>query len=162
MERYQRTDLEDYLLAQWWVEITLDGSRDQLFVPPTTLGQMLAYFQNDVSLIYERDDRLWFAMWFTPMFSGLSASLWCRRDRRGSRAFIAAAEWAYETALQAVPVLLGVTTQPKLLKVHERLGYTIVGSVPGLIDGKMAWIVALTRDGWQRRKSCRTQGVAVG
>lgn len=166
MERYARRDYEAYLLAQWWAEITVDGSRDLLFMPPNALGSTMAYFESpDVTLIYEVDERgLWFAMWFAPIFTGLSASMWCRRDRRGRREHLAAAEWGYDTALTVVPTLVGVTTQQRLLKAHERLGYTVVGVIPNLVNGQDAWIVALTREGWQARKArqVRRKVVSVG
>lgn len=158
MERYERDDRGAYLLAQWWAEITVDGSRDHLFVPPASLGKALAYFESsDVNLIFELDKRgIWFAMWFTPLFSGLSATLWVRKDYRGSHAMLRAVERGYDIGLAAVPVLVGVTRQ-ELLRVHRRLGYNIVGSVPHLIGDKAMWIVALTREGWQARKARHIQ-----
>lgn len=162
MNRYARTDHENYLLAQWWAEITVDGSRDQLFMPPNTLGQTMSFFESpDVSMIYEADARgMWFVMWFSPLLSGMSASMWCRRDRRGKLSHLRAAEWGYDTALKAVPTLVGVTTQESLLDEHRRLGYTVLGKIPGLVNGEGAWIVVLTREGWEGRRAKRaTRGV---
>ena len=163
MNLYTKGDAQDYLLAQWWAEITADGSRNDLFVEPTSLGQTLAFFQSpDVKLVYEVDGRgIWFAMWFQPIFTGLAASMWCRRDRRGRREHLAAAEWAYDVALRAVPVLLGITTQERLLRAHQRLGYTIVGEIPWLIKGKRTWLAALTREGWAQRKARHSERLEV-
>lgn len=160
MIAYHADPAEDLLLSQWWTTL-LDaneflGTFTATLVP---LSAFLAHFQPPTSLLYEADARgLWAAAWFEPVMSGAFLGFWARRDRRRTRGALEALETALTSGLARWPVLLGVT-RSNLLRAHRRLGYTVLGDIPHLWDGRAVSVVMLTQEGFanerQRRRPAR-------
>ena len=71
-------------------------------------------------------------------------------------------EEGYEAIFNAYPVILGVTKQEKLLPIHERWGYTVVGKLPAIFDGEAGWLVVLTKEQYDVAKQQRHAKHAVG
>lgn len=144
---------DDMRVVQWFMRMREDGDLDGLLMAdsqsPSALLQMIAppkflFYDTDV------DNHIKVALWGEQLMSGVFVGYWIRRDRRHSIASLDFLLRAYEFMLERVPAVMGVTKQAKLLKTHERLGYTILGQVPGLFGGEDAWIVCLTRDGFAK------------
>ncbi len=95
------------------------------------------------------DNKPWMVVWFVPFDDGSSAatvSYWCHKDKRGARKQLQITKLLYTAAFDFWDVLLGVTKHEHLLRIHRKLGYNIVGSVPHLMEGEEAWIVYLTKE----------------
>ena len=142
----------DALVAIWWETMAQDGDLDDLFFGASrTLSGLFRLIQPPGAMLYEIDAKgIWFAMWFEGMLSGAAAGAWVRTERRRTKACLDAFLAAWEQALIAFPVILGVTRQEKLLREHTRLGYTVLGEVPELWEGRSAWVVVLTRPAFVR------------
>ena len=140
----------DLLLAQWWARMREAGEFGRIFTKDLRpLGSFLAYFRPPRSLVFLTDAQgMWFAAWFEPVMSGAFAGLWLRPDYRRKKAGLEAVKSALELGLKRWPVLIGVTRKQELLRAHERLGYTVLGEIPGLAEGEPTWIVVLTQEGF--------------
>ena len=159
---YERTFEHDALMLGWYHELIQSGDMDLTFMPSTRpLSRWFALFR-DCHLYFQVDEKgIWWACWYEPAYGGAMYAMWCRTDRRKSRQHVANTMQALEAGVQRWGTLFGLTKQDDLLELHRRLGYTIVGDVPGLWEGGSAWLVVLTpatfAEGvfygwWQKRK----------
>lgn len=149
-QRYMGTILDDRLLAGWFGRLHLDGDWANCFMqPPGGIGWFYAYFQRDVQLWYVKDEldgELLLAGWFEPMhMGGAFFSLWVHPAHRRSRRMLQAYGELLEYALERTHIILGITKQEHLLDAHRKMGYTVVGQVPGLWGLEAAWLVSLTK-----------------
>jgi len=157
----------DLLLAHWWAKMERDGDLPDLF---TKSGQSLSSLYRIVgpgkTLLYGVDiGGIWVAFWFEPMMSGVFMGAWVAREHRRTRRALDAFLQAWELALIHHTVVIGVTRQREIINEHERLGYTVLGCLPGIWDGEDAWAVMLTRPAFVktlarfRRVSARLEAV---
>lgn len=153
LTQYQKTQDEGLKLLVWYEELVSSGDIHNVLFPSShSLGTFFGLFDRNI-LFYGLDekDKIWFAAWFSP-FVGSSAfmSLWVRKDLRHSKIGSAYTYKVYESAFKIVKVLFGITKQERLLKVHERIGYNVLGKFPLLWDGvEDAWMVSLTKEGFE-------------
>jgi hypothetical protein len=124
-----------------------DGELDLVFQSSATiLSRFLDIFREN-ELAYTADDKgITVAVWGSPMFSGCMTGVYIRPDKRGSPSAYRAIIEALRMLFTRVKVVVGVTQQKHLLSVHDRLGYNVVGCIPGLWDGKDAWVITLTSE----------------
>jgi hypothetical protein len=102
------------------------------------------------------------AAWFEPVISGTLMGIWVEPKYRRSREVAQLVGKIYDAALSTYRVILGITKQERLLREHVKVGYEIVGGVPYLYDGETAWMVCLTREGfekgwWGKRAGCEAE-----
>ena len=148
---YQPCHEYDTALLQWWMHLVKTDTFTEVFAESQKpLSKFLNIFQepNFVVLAIE-DNKIWMAVWFTPFGDSATAatvSYWCHEDKRGSRKQLEITKLLYTAAFDFWDVLLGVTRHEHLLRIHRKLGYNIVGSVPHLMSGEEAWIVYLTKE----------------
>lgn len=165
---YERTYEQDLLMLGWYHELLTSDDMPYTFMPSTKpLSRWFGLFRQ-CHLYYLADEKgIWWACWYEPAYGGVMYSMWCRADRRKSRENVALTMQALEAGLAEWGTVFGITKQATLLELHRRLGYTIVGDVPGLWEGGSAWLVVLTpstfAEGdfygwWQKRKQskCRS------
>ena len=140
----RENDLE---IVRWWVRMDRDGDLDKLMMEGSrSVSDLFRLIQPPKTMLWLLDDEgVWFAMWFEQCFNGVFCGAWMRQDYRGRRAGTFAFLDAWTWALVAWPVLIGVTKQPDLVGIHRRVGYTVMGSIPGLFDGQEATVMYLTR-----------------
>lgn len=172
-QRYTGTVEEDLLLAGWYANLHMNGDWDKCFLHPRTgIGWFYTYFHKDVQLWYVVEQQtLILAGWFEPLNSGGAFfSLWVHPEHRRRRRMLQAYGELLDYALDRTHILLGVTKQEQLLDGHRKMGYTVVGPIPGLWGkGQDAWLVSLTRAqleggsygrsygrGWERRRGEHT------
>ncbi len=152
MHMYEHNDLaHGCLLSQWWYELHRSGDIDKLFPKRAqTLQALFKLFESPLIAMFDMDDDgIWFMVWLSPAVDGAFFSLWIRNDKRHTKEAYSNLRTAYEAALGAFPVLMGITIQERLLVQHEKLGYSVYGPIPDLFDGKPAWMVVLTRDSYK-------------
>jgi len=159
---YKRDAASDLLLTQWWARLICDETEcRRVFSRETTasLHSFLSTFQPPNQLVFKSDLKLglWFAVWLEPALSGAFVGLWCRDKMRHTKAALEAGEEALDYGLYRYPVLIGVTKQEKLLDAHRRLGYNVLGKIPRIFDGEDAWIVHITRESFEARKTYLVQ-----
>ena len=152
---YQATPQEDISIFEWWREIsaTPDGDLYKAFPQSTwALSSFYSLFRSPRVLLYVEDSNgIWFTVWMERLEAAVVFSSWVRESMRGTRAHYRTAKLSYEIAFEMSSTLIGITKRPELLKLHEKIGYTILGSVPKLFDGQDdAWIVVLTKDAFQK------------
>ena len=147
MIRYEPGRDADLAVAAWWVKMERDGDLPALFAADyQTLGALYKLIRPPNAALFEVDATgIWLAMWFEQVMGTLFAGVWIARERRHTRPALRALLHGYGQALALVPAIMGVTKQERLLAPHRRLGYQVLGEVPGLWDGERAWIVMLTR-----------------
>lgn len=152
LTRYSATAAEDLLIARWWARMYADGDIERLFTRDgQTLASLLRIVGPPKLMFYAQDaEGIWFAAWFEQLFNSLVAGLWIRRDRRTSIGGLDAWLGVLEVGLKVSPTILGITKQEELLPGHRKLGYTVLGQVPGMWDGEPAWIVMLTREAFAK------------
>lgn len=152
MYRYEPGPDMDLAVAGMWSRMRADGDLDTLF-PKDSQGLASLY---DLirgpsrGLLFEADatEGIWLAMWFEQVMGVAFSGLWIARPRRATRPALRSLLITYEQALRWFPAILGVTKQEDLLRPHRRLGYQVLGQIPGIWDGGPAWLVMLTRSGF--------------
>ena len=154
---YQPCHEADVMLLQWWVKLNETGDFDELFADSQRpLTKFLKIFEPPcvLALAFE-DNKVWQAVWFTPFGDNASSAFvgyWTDKDQRGVRKQVAITQLLYDMAFRFWKVLVGVTKHEHLLKIHRKLGYNILGSIPSFMEGKDAWIVYLTKENFQSSK----------
>lgn len=152
---YEPSPLHDSLMLGWWARLLSDGELDKIF----TNGMMAvtnfcAAIQLPRHVLFKQREGIgvWYTALITPTFDGAFFDMWCAKDLRATRACLEALEQALTWALDRWPVLIGLTVQEKLLDAHRRLGYTVVGSIPGLWNGRDTFVMHLTKEAFMSRQ----------
>lgn len=158
---YNRSFEHDALMLKWYQELLQTGDFDVTFMPSAKpLSRWLGIFRS-CQLVFDCDEAgIWWAGWFEPTFGGAMYAMWCRKDKRHTIANTAHTLLALESGLVNWPVIFSLTIQPHLIEAQSRLGYNVVGEVPGLWEERSAWLLVLTRNnfeqgafyGWWRKK----------
>ena len=143
------TDPEaDLLMAQWWLRMRDDGDLAKVFLRSAhTLSGFWDCWRN-VDLMLEVDDKgIYIAMWMEYYMGTGILGLYVRPDKRHSigaiRNVLRLYKYIFDAGLKTV---IGITKQETLLPMHERLGYTVLGMVPGIYGGEDGYIVTLTAE----------------
>src|ERR1700722_17376985 len=145
-------ETDSILLTKWFLDLSADPAEfENLFAKPLRNLTALAVHitGKDSRFFYESDGRgVWLAVWLTPFLTdGVEFGAWIRKDKRGSRAALAAIDSAYDQTLERFPTLIGLTKQyPALHALHLKLGYTLVDEFPGVFDGDSVWMYKMTRE----------------
>lgn len=143
---YERGEEADCLIAQWWAVMKRDGDLERLFANQTPISRLYELSRKPSELLIGVDEGgIWFGCWLEPFFDGASFSAWCRKDRRGTKAELRVFLEAANLGFGAYPLLIGITKQPQLLKLHTRLGYRLRGQIPALWGGEEAFILVWDR-----------------
>lgn len=150
---YQSTHESDLLLAQWWAKLNQKKELKQtLHSNAHTLSGFFELFKQPIVLTYDTDKSgIWFAVWFEPIMSGAFIGMWVDQNHRAHRKVLVNFERIITKALDNFTVILGVTTQRRVVETQLSLGYTEVGKVAGLFDGQDAWLTSLNAEGWAQR-----------
>lgn len=152
---YQAAPDKDLRLLRWYSHLVTSGDIARTFAAGMEVPSVfLAYFQPPkvLALDFDADGEIWFAAWLEPFMQTAFFSLWCRADHRHGKGLLVNTEEAIRVSLEAFPMLLGVTPHENLLDEHRRGGYTVLGKVPGLLDGKDAYALYITRESFANRE----------
>ena len=154
---YSQSPIEDLLMLRWWIHLNETGDINRLILPDSRrLSPFLNVFKLPTALIYSRNPagEIDNAFWASPV-DGISkhkaayCGLWCRPDTRGKRRQFDFVAFVYSFAFEFYTALLGMTWQPDLLDLHQKLGYNVVGCIPNLYDEDFLYVVHLTREAFQ-------------
>ena len=154
---YQPCHEYDIALMQWWIHLNESGDFDEVFASSQrALSKFFKIFESPclTALAFE-GTKIWMATWFTPFGDNASSAFvgyWCDKDKRGSHKQLKITKLLYTAAFDFWNVLLGVTKHEHLLKIHRKLGYTIVGDIPHFMENKDAWIVYLTKENFMNSR----------
>lgn len=163
---YSQALAEDLLLLHWWIHLNEIGDINRLILPETRrLPAFLNIFKPPTAMVYSLDPagEIDNAFWATPV-DGISkhrsayCGVWCRSDTRGRRRQYDFTVFAYTFAFEFYDSLLGMTWQPDLLDIHQKLGYNIVGCIPHLYDEDFLYIVHLTRENFNASRFMQVGG----
>jgi hypothetical protein len=154
---YVPTPEYDIALINWWRYLNQTGDFDDLFTesqrPFTKFAKI---FDPPCILVLTFEDTFtWNAIWFTPFGDSASSAFvgnWCDSAKRGTKEQVKVNKFIYDFAFAFWQTLVGITKHERLLRVHRKLGYNIVGSLPHFLEGEEAWIVYLTKENFQKSK----------
>lgn|SRR6185503_12288953 len=139
----------DFALLHFYARLVADGDLDKLLgssVHP--LAAFMKHFTDPQAIVfYLADDKGWWtAAWLFPMAGGGAYGLWLREDKRaaGSRKAMNFIMETLAVGLTRYPVLVNATHQEDVVAKTERLGYTYVGKIPFLFDGKDCHLLRMT------------------
>ncbi len=158
---YQATSDEDILIAEWWDRLVHDGQHGELVKLVASnaysLSAFYGLFKPPNMLAYTvRDEQMESAHWVEPVSTSQHAvffSSWSSKELRGTKKQATLMTTIY-TMLFAMgkKTLLGITKQEDLLEVHKMMGYVILDPVPHLFDDDKAWIMYLTKTGFENSR----------
>lgn len=154
----------ELLILYWYLELRKDPVEfENLFCEPLrSLTSILIWAKNNVSIMFDADDDgIRFAAWCAPFLTGAEFGAWARKSQRGTKAHLAFMNEAYDKALSQYPVLIGLTKQERLHRLHLRMGYEFVGKVPTLFDGAPVleyFMTRETRDGRRKQQDIHRNG----
>lgn len=144
----------DALIAQWWAQLVESNE----LIPTFGKGcEAISQFyklltEPDRLFLYDVDEQgISLGFLVSPIMGGCFLTVWIAPRHRKSQNIMLTLEDAYNRVFTAYPVVLGVTKQERLLRVHQHWGYTILGRVPHIFDGEDAWIVVLTKGDFETR-----------
>jgi hypothetical protein len=151
---YSATPQEDALVFDWWNSLVATKELPKIFAESCySLSKFYHIFQRPNALFYTKDSTgIRLAMWAEPFFSSACLGLWISPRARHSKSSFRAMQIIYNILFSIFPSLLGITKQENLLTEHEKLGYTVIGKVPSLMDTQTAWILQLTRESFKNSK----------
>ena len=155
---YDKEKHEDLLIAWYYAQLRAEPEEfAKLFMKPLrSLTALLNWAAHTVHLMLSVDERgIWGAAWVDPFLSGAYFGTWMRKDRRGTIGAYALVRHAQRDALKVFPILIGVTKQPALHKVHLALGYELVGKLEKVFDGDDAWVYKLSQETINERRNRR-------
>ena len=153
----------DMLLTSWWARMDADGELETTLAESCRiLSGFIASFQRPRVLFFDADENgICMAIWFEPLMSGAFAGLWVAQHKRHSPSTLKNFRAIFDIALRHFSVIIGVTKKENLISQHERLGYELLGRIPSLFDGEDAWILTLTREGFnEHRRGRKRRNVA--
>ena len=142
----------------WFFKLRQTGDLDKVcYTTLHTITNFLSYWANSVKLLFKADnDGIYFAAWAHPIMAAGEFGLWIREDKRHSSSTLKLVYEAYDKAFDVYPVLLGVSKQSDLRKIHEHLGYVFNAEVPNVWDGQPAQFYYLTKEAYYGRRSGRS------
>lgn len=146
---YERTTDEDLRLFRAWARMAQDGDLDRLLLPSEhSPGAFMALLRQQVVVLYALDahGEIYFMSWLAVFMALPTMSMWLRGDKRKSRSSARLISFVYSIAFLHTDVVLGITKQEKLLRIHKHLGYEVMCKIPGLWDkGVDAWVIMLEK-----------------
>lgn len=150
---YRGSEPEDRMVAVWWDSLCDTGELQQLVAENAyNLSAFFTLFKQPSAMIYtEKDGSIETAHWVEPVSTSNHAvffSSWYTPELRGSKRQALLSHTIYSFIFSmGRKLIVGITKQPQLLKLHEKLGYVILGSMPNLFDGYEGWLMYLTPEG---------------
>ena len=149
---------EDFYILRWWMKLSESGDLVDVF--PRSSQPLFAFgklFHHPTKLFYSlHKGEIWFAVWMSMMGHAVMFNMWCDKPFRGSKKQLKYTRLAYDAAFQITNVVLGFTKRYKLLRIHQRIGYEILGRIPKMFDGiDDAWMVMLTKENYLKGQLCR-------
>jgi len=156
LQLYQPSEASDLLLFKWWMQLHESNELTQLFSDyHRALSNFYDFLTPPCRLFFKLDseDAIVFAVWFVPVSdSDTSAFMgyWAQENFRSTREHLRLSNIVYTLAFKIWKVIVGVTKHEKLLRIHRKTGYNIVGTIPHFLDDQEVWIVYLTEDNFKQ------------
>lgn len=162
---YNHTANEDARLVAWWMHLQESGDIERVIAPDSQrLPDFFTLFKHPTALLYAISNKtLDFAAWFVPFSSTMQyrtaiGSLWTHANIRGKRRAYQLTYLVYSLAFEFYSAIFGMTWQPALLDIHQKLGYNVVGCVPRLYDKEHVYFVHLTRENFYNSRFAKIGG----
>lgn len=153
------------MLAAWWLELKVTGELDKIVHKPVSLRQFLNIIGNDpIVWIGDFDGgqggtggvtKIVAVAWIKPYMDSAFFNYWNHEALRGTRMQGHITKSIYDAAFRVADILLGTTWQPKLIRIHEHLGYKIHGPFDGVVKGEQAYMVTLTKEDFYNSALCK-------
>lgn len=164
LQSYVASPEQDELVIGWWNDMAPAGDIERAFGPNMkSISQLFQVLQPPKGLVYAVEDgRIWIAFWFEPVMGGTFVGVWIAPHRRSTKLALHVTLDAFEQFLDYVPVLLVTTSDERLARLHEKLGFDILGQIPKILDGgRDAWLSVLTKESLEngrKKRRARNQG----
>lgn len=157
---YTGSKTEQLMLVEWWMRLIETSDIDLLsHKHEQSIESFLSLFNSPTALLYStysptqpnQSRPITIAAWFKPILPyekdhSAFGSLWIDKTIRRTQTAASIMELFYSVAFEYHDAIFGVTWQPKILELHKKIGYNIVGHVPGLNDHEHNYFVHLTKE----------------
>lgn len=154
IELYQYRPDQDIALLRLWMRLNETLEINQVFLPSSRrLPEFLARFQSPAVRAFTRNVKgeIDFIVWFTPFNTAVPstiAGLWSDASIRGSRKLIEVISTIYTAAFTIWTNVFGITRNT-LIARHQKMGYNVVGIVPGFFEDEVGVHVHLTKTAFE-------------
>lgn len=158
---YQAKKEEDVAIAELFENIDLFQDLENLLAENArSLSGFFKLLSTPNTTFYTTEDAYIESIhWAQPVYTSNEAvflSSWWLPSSRGTKRHALVMSTVYQILFSTgIQTILGVTKQEKLLKLHDKIGYVIHGPIPGLFDGQLGWLMALTELGFKYGKLYR-------
>lgn len=155
MESYLYTPKEnhDLPLLSWWNELVGSGDLQRVFgASMQSLTSFMRLFSEpSTTLVYGADDRTWTrAAWTVPIASAGAWSCWLRDDQRHKPSSLVFLLRSLRVGFTLYPTLLTLTRDYAVINEAQRVGFSLLGTIPGIFDGETAYVAYLSREDFDR------------
>jgi len=156
LQFYQPCEEQDVLLLKWWMYLRETGDLTKLFSDyHRTLSNFYNFLTPPCRLAFklDADNQIIFAVWFVPVSDSATSTFmgyWAHENFRSTQEHVRVSNIIYTLAFKIWKVIVGVTKHENLLRIHRKLGYNIVGTIPHFLDDQDVWIVYLTEENFKQ------------
>ena len=131
MEAFKRHNLYHVALVERWRETLLaDGEYEQVFGPLADAAFVDFFTLPRHLLMLCGPTGLKAALWFTPWFDGAEVGVWVGRGWRHNRTVAGVLVASLGATLPFLSTVICYTRQAHVRRLVERLGFTLVGTIP--------------------------------
>ena len=152
IEIYTGTPQQSLRLLYWWLELHETGDIKHVMFPDSQgLGDFINLFQSGsckLAFGVGEEGKIKVAMWGQQGGPGIGfVSYWMSKSfRQHPYEGLAYTFRLYQLVFGLFDVIFGVTCQEGMQKVHEKMGYELVGEFPRIWSGERWWLWKLGRD----------------
>lgn len=161
---YNWTHDEDMLFLRWWMELMETGEIKKIMDPLSQrLPKFYEAFAYPTPVLYALDvhGRIEFVSWLRDAASqqqSIFMGNWVRSNLRGRKRHLRLIRVTYELAFSLYENVLGLTWQPALLKLHQKIGYNVIGNIPDYMGQKLVYLLRLNKQDFYRSKLMSLKG----
>lgn len=161
---YSRQHEEDILILRWWIRLQQTGEISDIRNPEAfRLSTFFSDFQPPTTLLYalDRNGQIDFACWLDAPPADRKTVYhgnWTAAEIRGTRRQYNLTRLSYQLIFEFFENITALTWQPELLKIHEKLGYVITGTIPNYLGHELVYQVYLTKPAFYSSRFMRVGG----
>ena len=151
---YEPGDDADVPLLRWYLALVERQELLNIFGNPAyPLHLFFQAFTDRATTLFcavDEQGEWWATFWVRPFMAGASWGLWIRPDCRGAPDAVEFVRQCHAIAFQAFPFLVLSTHQSAVVAKAQRLGYTMMSTIPGMYGpGLDGWLMYMTRTAFQ-------------
>ena len=144
----------DLRVIAWWDHMRRAGDLARTFGREVTLSSFLDIWKTE-RLTFDTDelDQICVATWFTPFMDAALFGLWVRADRRQSPSTLRGIVTSFQAVFEHTSLIISVTPHAAIVPELGRLGYVVLGAIPGLIGPGDAYAGYVTNQAFEAARA---------